>query len=404
MMTKASRILVLVAGLALGLVYVLPVWTIDLEAPQYPEGIGMVIQINTIEGQKPHDLDNINNLNHYIGMKRIEPESIPELDLMPWIVALLMLGAVTTAALGRKKVLYGWVFLFVGISLVGMADFWKWEYDYGHDLDQETAIIKIPGMSYQPPLIGSKQILNFTAHSWPGAGGWIAILAALTAVGVAGYEWRRGRGDTEDDGEPALPPLDDGDPVWLEPSGTATRGPAAHTGGRVGAVALAALLMGAAACADPQPRDLAYGTDACEHCLMGVSDDAHGAEAVTRTGKVHTFDSVECLVAWLQADPGAERLHSAWVTDFADGRELVRADEAAYLVSDFLASPMGLGITAFRRAQDRDGAVHTFGGTPMGWDEVQALVAESWPDGRPPMGAHGGHQTTMVPAGAGGAS
>lgn len=392
MMTKASRILVLVAGLALGLVYVLPVWTIDLEAPQYPEGIGMVIQVNTIEGQKPHDLDNINNLNHYIGMKRIEPESIPELDLMPWIVALLMAGGVLTAALGRKKMLYGWVFLFVGISLVGMADFWKWEYDYGHDLDQETAIIKIPGMSYQPPLIGSKQILNFTAHSWPGAGGWIAILAALTAMGVAGYEWRRGRGEGAP--EPAVP----GSP-----------GPVEGGAGRVGAVAALALLVGAAACADPQPRPLAYGSDACEHCLMGVSDDAHGAEAVTRTGKVHTFDSVECLVAWLQTDPAAERLHAAWVTDFADGRALVRADEASYLVSDFLASPMGLGITAFRRAQDRDGAVHTFGGEAMGWGEVQALVAEAWSDGRPPiggtpMGAHGGHQTTMMPAGAGGAS
>ena len=170
-MTRTSRILVLVASLALALVYVLPIWEIDLEAPQYPEGIGMVIQIDNVEGQKPNDLNNINNLNHYIGMKRIEPESIPELKIMPWIVAVLMAGGVLSAALGRRRVLYAWIGLYLVVSVVGLADFYKWEYDYGHNLDEENAIIKVPGMNYQPPLIGSKQLLNFTAHSWPGAGG-----------------------------------------------------------------------------------------------------------------------------------------------------------------------------------------------------------------------------------------
>ena len=53
--------------------------------------------------------------------------------------------------------------------MAGLIDFWKWEYDYGHDLDTVNAIIKIPGMSYQPPVIGSRQLLNFTATSWPAA-------------------------------------------------------------------------------------------------------------------------------------------------------------------------------------------------------------------------------------------
>ena len=409
MMTKGSRILVLVAALALGLIYVLPMWTIDLEAPQYPEGLGMVIHVNTVEGQKPHDLDNINNLNHYIGMKRIEPESIPELKVMPFIVGLLMVLGVGAAVLGRRKLLYGYVVLFLGVSLVGLADFWKWEYDYGHDLDEETAIIKIPGMSYQPPLIGSKQILNFKAHSWPGAGGWIAILSCMLAVGVAGYELRRGRKGPEDQGEPA--PLggsggsgagEPGRPEVETESEPVAGGSAA--GGVASAVALGALLLTASACVSPEPRPLEYGLARGEHCLMGVADDGHGAEAVTRTGKIHTFDSVECLAAWLQHEPGADAVHSAWVTDFSDGRELVPAEEARYLVSEALTSPMGLGITAFRRAEDRDGAVHAFGGTPMAWSGVKDLVARAWPDGRPPMGAHGGHETTLRPPSGGGAS
>jgi copper chaperone NosL len=62
-----------------------------------------------------------------------------------------------------------------------MGDFYKWEYDYGHNLDLEHAPIKIPGMAYQPPLIGSKKLLNFTATSWPAAGGMLAIAAVLLA-------------------------------------------------------------------------------------------------------------------------------------------------------------------------------------------------------------------------------
>ena len=103
MMAKRSRVAILVASLALGLLYVLPVWTIDLEAPQYPEGIGMVIRLHTIEGQKEHDLNNINNLNHYIGMQAIEPDSIPELRWMPIIVAVLMVTGIGVATLGRRR-------------------------------------------------------------------------------------------------------------------------------------------------------------------------------------------------------------------------------------------------------------------------------------------------------------
>ena len=47
----------------------------------------------------------------------------------------------------------------------------------------ENAIIVIPGMSYQPPLIGSKQLLNFVATAWPGGAaialGLAFVLAAL---------------------------------------------------------------------------------------------------------------------------------------------------------------------------------------------------------------------------------
>jgi len=182
---KIARILVAVAALLMSAGFVLPLWRVDLIAPQYPEGLGMLIRVNTVVGVKEQDLNSINNLNHYIGMKRIEPDAIPELKYMPAILGTLVVTALLVALLGRRRVFYGWTVAFGAVLLAGLYDYWKWGYEYGHDLDVETAIIKIPDMTYQPPLIGSKQLLNFVATSWPASGGWLLVLASvLVAVAV----------------------------------------------------------------------------------------------------------------------------------------------------------------------------------------------------------------------------
>lgn len=192
MMLRSSRLALAVAALALGLVFLWPLWHISLDAPQYPEGIGLYISINRIEGEKPQDLNSINNLNHYIGMKRITPEDIPELRFMPWLVGGLMVTGLAVAGRGRRVWLYAWVGLFTVGALAGLADFYLWGYDYGHNLDPH-AILKVPGMTYQPPLIGSKQMLNFNSSSWPAVGGWIAIAVLTLAAALAVREFRRAR-------------------------------------------------------------------------------------------------------------------------------------------------------------------------------------------------------------------
>jgi hypothetical protein len=189
-MDTTTRVTLAAATLLLTLAYAAPLWHIGLDAPQYPEGIGMYIWVDTITGEKPNDLNSINNLNHYIGMKAIMPDAIPELRWMPVIVGGLIALGLAAAASGRKRLLYGWTTLFVLIGLVGLADFWYWGYDYGHDLDP-TAAIKIPGLSYQPPLIGSKQLLNFTARSWPGLGGVAIVVSLVVGLVLCAREWRQ---------------------------------------------------------------------------------------------------------------------------------------------------------------------------------------------------------------------
>ncbi len=79
--------------------------------------------------------------------------------------------------------LIGWLVSFGVLGVIGLWDFWHWERDYGHNLDFQHAIIKVPGMTYQPPLIGSKQLLNFTATSWPATGS--ILLGVAFGLGLA---------------------------------------------------------------------------------------------------------------------------------------------------------------------------------------------------------------------------
>lgn len=189
-MTSRARWMVVVAAALMATAYVFPLWRVELIAPQYPEGLGMLIRVNGVDGFKPNDLNNINNLNHYIGMKAIEPDAIPELKYMPWILGALITGGLLVAGMGRRVPLNIWGGVLALVLVAGLVDYWRWGYDYGHNLDMEVAIIKIPGMTYQPPLIGSKKLLNFRATSWPHAGG-IALTLAAGLVAVAIVDSRR---------------------------------------------------------------------------------------------------------------------------------------------------------------------------------------------------------------------
>jgi hypothetical protein len=190
-MSISSRLLVALAAVLLLGMLITPIWRVHLVAPQYPEGLGMEIRANTVRGLKENDLRSINSLNHYIGMKPITPETIPELRIIPWIVGGLAVTGLLVAAVGRRRLVWVWLGLFGVVGIAGMVDFWRWEYSYGHDIDFEHAIISVPGMTYQPPLIGSKQLLNFTAESWPATGAILAGFAFALCIGALVLSARR---------------------------------------------------------------------------------------------------------------------------------------------------------------------------------------------------------------------
>lgn len=177
-MKRLPSLLMILASLCLLTLFVFPMWKILLYAPQYPEGVEMHIWINKIGGSQPGTLQNVNILNHYVGMKVIEPDSIPELQYFQYVIIGMVALGLIIGLINNRRLFLLWTILLVGLCFAGIYDFYLWEYDYGHDLS-DTAPIKIPGASFQPPLLGKKDILNFVAVSLPHIAGYFVGLSIV---------------------------------------------------------------------------------------------------------------------------------------------------------------------------------------------------------------------------------
>ena len=165
---------------------VLPIWTMRLWAPQYPEGLRLVIYANTIRG----DLDKINTLNHYVGMHAITANDFKEFAYLPLALTLFGVMALMAALANRRDVaLIGWA-AFTLFTFVMFKDYANWLYHYGHDLDPRAAL-KLD--AFTPPLVGFKKMVNFRVWSLPDVGGILLGIAWLMGPVVAFLDLRARR-------------------------------------------------------------------------------------------------------------------------------------------------------------------------------------------------------------------
>ena len=189
--------------LLLGL-FKFPLWNIMLGAPQYPDPLGMDIYIQGIQGVEEFDIQNIDGLNHYIGMKTIpKVEEMWEFRVFPIVVgAMAILGAIIGILGFFGKVNYkwflGWFILMSVLGILGMYDFNLWLIDYGTDLDPKAIMAYTDPegnpMTYKPPLIGYQKMLNFDVDSWPSTGGYmlfVGMFLTLVAFFVGKKEYQK---------------------------------------------------------------------------------------------------------------------------------------------------------------------------------------------------------------------
>lgn len=130
----------------------------------------------------------------------------------------------------------------------------------------------------------------------------------------------------------------------------------------------------AMACGDA-PRALVPGTDSCARCRMTIDDVRFGALVRTAKGKLLTFDSIECVAAYVASLGTDSSPETVWVADFAMPNRWVEATGARYLHGSALRSPMGRDLAAFGADTNPAALVAAHGGTALTWPEVVALTA-----------------------------
>lgn len=165
----------------------LPLWQTSLAAPQYPDGLTLLAYGNRAEG----DLEEVDTLNHYIGMRPFRIDEFPEVGLWPLGVAAAAGAVLVSVVYGRRLVgrlarAYMWLFPLSILAVIQIR-----LYQFGHDLDPAAAF-RMEG--FTPRVVGPTNVWNFTAWSWPGTG--ILVLLAAAAVVTFGPRialWLGGR-------------------------------------------------------------------------------------------------------------------------------------------------------------------------------------------------------------------
>ena len=329
--------LLIISGVLLLIVLFVPLWQIQLSAPQYPEGLVLKLYPNKIAGS----VDIINGLNHYIGMKSLHTKDFVEFTVLPFIIVFFAFSCFSVALLNKKKWLIVLTSLFVLFGVVAMADFWRWEYNYGHDLNPEAAI-QIPGMAYQPPLIGYKQLLNFGAYSIPDIGGFIFVAVGLILLFATIMQIINSRKNKTS-------------------GGTNKKGVA---------IAATFLLIFSGSC-NTAPQPIKIGVDACTFCKMTISDNRFGGEIITKKGKTYKFDDIHCLIAFKKSNAlNGEEISHIYFVKFDGAQDFIEASKAYLFKSDELHTPMAGNIAAFENEQSLNNTAQKFKGAAVNWNDA----------------------------------
>ena len=129
---------------------------------------------------------------------------------------------------------------------------------------------------------------------------------------------------------------------------------------------------------EPKPQPINYGSDGCEYCRMTITEAEFGSQVVNNQGRAYKFDSVECMAAFDLTNDNPENFHSKWVPNFLNREEWIEANEAVYLHSETLRSPMGLSLSAYADRESAEHMLQEYGGEIVGYEQVKQIVEREW--------------------------
>jgi copper chaperone NosL len=179
-LTIWARVVLVLLALLMVLSYTAPLWRVSMVAPQYPKGLYVdIYSYKVTGGNAGHDIQEINELNHYIGMNKIDRANLADLDWIPFAVGVLILLTLRVAAIGDRRSLVDLAVISLYVMSFAFGRYIYRLYIFGHDLSPTAAINIQP---FMPVVIGTKQVANFTVSSYPRLGG---LLMFIFTIGVA---------------------------------------------------------------------------------------------------------------------------------------------------------------------------------------------------------------------------
>ena len=190
-----SRIVLIVAAVILPLTFLVPLWHMEFVAQQYPEGLNLHIYTYAlIGGDDGNDLNEINILNHYIGMRELSQENFNELKWIPLLVGLIVVLTLRAAFIGTLGSVLDIIMVSAYFAVFSLWSFWHKLYLYGHELDPAAAVKVDP---FTPPVFGHKMVGQFEVWSYPALGTWLfAAFGVLLLVGMF-LTWKKIKLDAE---------------------------------------------------------------------------------------------------------------------------------------------------------------------------------------------------------------
>lgn len=179
-----SRLVLLLGALAVAVSVLFPLWQLHLIAPQYAEGLRLDIYAWKIQGGglNGNDLNEINNLNHYIGMKSIHQADFNEMEVMPFMFGVFILLALRAAVLGLMRFVVDLFMVASWFGVFSIGSFYYRLWQDGHQLDPKAPMQVKP---FTPLIFGTQQIANFTQSSYPQLGTyllWVFMVLLLLAM------------------------------------------------------------------------------------------------------------------------------------------------------------------------------------------------------------------------------
>ncbi len=154
----------------------LPMWSMKLLAPQYPKGLTVTAYADRLTG----DVDEIDGLNHYIGMRPLHEAAQLEREIaVASIVSLALLCASAVVVHTHWAALLALPAL--GFPFVFLADLAYWLRDSGQNLDP-TAPLSSSVKPFVPPVLGEGLVGQFKTIAWVEAGFWLQVTASALIV------------------------------------------------------------------------------------------------------------------------------------------------------------------------------------------------------------------------------